>query len=403
VKKRTTRVAVLVVASFALVFAIDVAAGKRLAREEQKWREAGSLERESLQSYRRQFLVGPARDQNAAVWYRLAFERLRFRAADMHRDLLPLVSRVPRQGDVVEAAYRDRCAEAESTRVQAALACTHCDWTTPYDFRRSASSKEWFQAMVLGECLALNGSRHLVRRDWPGGARAFLTTLAVASDFSQGTLEMNVVAVTAAQWALRGFAEALSEIRDADQIDRLAAQFARLEAVMPSLNVGLRQHQLARSVQATSMARAYAYDRRYGFHVLLPWRVIAAWRLSQQERIISDVPLLTTTSDPAERSRLLSELSQPGPLSAPVVPITLNDALNQQDWLLRAVHAVQAVVKLQHFYLRNGEYPLAAPTTDSHDVEYERISEGKGYRLRTRSETGAPVLFVERTPDLRSQ
>jgi hypothetical protein len=72
-----------------------------------------------------------------------------------------------------------------------------------------------FQASVLEECLALNGSRYLERHDWAGSARAFLMTLSVASDFSQNSLEMNLVAVTAAQWAVHGFAEAMSRIDDA--------------------------------------------------------------------------------------------------------------------------------------------------------------------------------------------
>ena len=226
-------------------FAVDVAGGRILVREERKWRDATLQQRELLRTYRREFVVGDSRDQNAAIWYRLAFEKLGSRTADTHREILPLLMSATRPGaNGIESAYRDWCAEAESPRVLAALACTHCDWELAYDFRVNPSSEGWFQAMVLVECLALNGSRHLERGDWVASARAFLTTLAVASDFSQGSLEMNVVAVTAAQWAVRGFAESMSRIDDASMIDRLAEQFAQLEAVMPSFRVGLRQQEL---------------------------------------------------------------------------------------------------------------------------------------------------------------
>ena len=150
------------------------------------------------------------------------------------------------------------------------------------------------------------------------------------------------------------------------------------------------------------MARAYVYDRRHGFRALVPWRAIAASRLSQQERIISKIWLLTSRSNPAERSLVVTELSQPGPLSAPVVPSALISALSQQDRLVRSVHAAQTVVKLQNWHVRQGEYPAAAPETDTHDVEYETTNEGQGYRLRTKSEIGAVELFLERLPDLRS-
>jgi hypothetical protein len=397
-RKRFARISVIVVAVCAFVFAMDVAGGRTLARDEQRWRDATVEQSELLRRYRRQFVVGDPVDQNAASWYRLVFEKLRSRTAEMHRDLLPLVtSNVPEAGRI-DAAYRNWCAEAESPRVRAALASTVCYWEMPYDFQDPASNG-WFQAIVLGECSALIGSRYLERRDWAGSAFAFLTTLAVASDFGQGSIEMNVVGVTAAQWAVHGFAEAMSRIDDVGQIDRLSNQFARLETVTPSFRVGLAQQQLARALQASSMARAYAYDHRYGFRALVPWRAIAAWRLSRLERLVSKVSLLTSRSDPAERSRILTELSQPGPLSAPIVPSTLGSALTQQDRLISSVRAVRTVIKLQEWYARHGEYPATPPETLTHDVEYERTNGGKGYRLRTRSETETSELFFERMPD----
>jgi hypothetical protein len=91
-----------------------------------------------------------------------------------------------------------------------------------------------------------------------------------------------------------------------------------------------------------------------------------------------------------------------GPLSAPVVPSTLISALSQEDHLVRSVHAAQTVVKLQNWHVRHGEYPPAAPETDTHDVEYETTNKGQGYRLRTKSEIGAVELFLERLPDVRT-
>lgn len=403
-KRRVVWVTLIATIFFAITFVIDGAGSKRLEREERRWRDEALQQRELLRTYRRQLVVGEPRDQNGAIWYRRAFERLSVRTAEMHRELLPLVtSRIHPGVDRLDAAYRDWCTEAESQRVRTALACTQCDWEISYDFQANPSSGEWFQALVLGECLALNGSRHLARREWADSTSAFLTTLGVASDFGQGPLEMNIVAVAMAQWAVRGFAEAISRIEDAALLDRLAEQFAQLETTMPSLPAGLAREQLSSAVQATSIARAYANDHREGFRALLPWHAVAAWRLLRQERIVSKMSLLASQSDLAERSQIIAELSQPGPLSVSIVSNTLENALRQQDQLVRAVHAAQVALILQGWYVRHGEYPAAMPKSDIPDVEYERTNQGKGYRVRTRSETESYELFLERTPDIPAQ
>src|SRR5438552_947236 len=85
-----------------------------------------SQQKQRVAEYRRPLPVGEPLDQNAAVWYRLAFAKTAMQPADTAETLGAAVKAGAHDDSSRRSQLlREHCGEVRSARVQRALACTH--------------------------------------------------------------------------------------------------------------------------------------------------------------------------------------------------------------------------------------------------------------------------------------
>lgn len=110
-------------------WALDVAGQSYV----QRWRarQGTELGREDarLSAYRRWFIAGDARDQNAAVWYRLSLAHIPSgRLNDVGRVVQALRDETAGDAAELDALMNGPCAESQSVRMVEALRSTTCFW-----------------------------------------------------------------------------------------------------------------------------------------------------------------------------------------------------------------------------------------------------------------------------------
>jgi hypothetical protein len=340
----------LVAAAVGIAFlaALDVMVDRRgrdYLSERTRWLEREvAAEQSRAEQYRRHAVSDPL-DQNAAVWYRLAFAEIHRLPEDTVRVLSQAMEgtaerTIEQQDDVV----RSRCREATSHRVDRALRCTHCDW-----LGTQGGESLWRDAMVLGRCLVLVGD---VASDSDGARQSYFRALEFASDLAQADFLTNLAGLVTAKAALQGLSSMVtSSACRADCLVDMSTKLSAIEERLPTVTVGMRLATLAfaEEVQRESLSAT----ERYPGSSLLPRHAIAAWYLSQEQPLLRRLQMATTTFSVDRRARLNGEIREDLRRRHDKLLDTAvgkwGAAMNDVDDIAREFKALQAAIAVELF------------------------------------------------------
>src|SRR5437660_863917 len=163
---RGTHLYLWLLLSAGIVVSADAAvefAGQQYLRQREQWgvREA-ERERARLQTYHRVAPTENVVDGNAAVWYRLAFARSWRQPAEQAHVARGTAMLRPEDESSLARLINGSCREVLGARIREALRSSTCDWelTSITSDRPDAN-----QALLLGNCLNIEGHWHNVRRE----------------------------------------------------------------------------------------------------------------------------------------------------------------------------------------------------------------------------------------------
>jgi hypothetical protein len=338
-----------------------------------------AIERSRAAQYRRQVFQEPL-EQNAAVWYRLAFAEI----GRLPRDTVEVLANALEAGTTKsqtrpEEILHTRCREATGSRVREALRCTHCNWELDPDSEGSS-----LEALVLGRCLVLVGglSAHV------GTAiKSYVDALALASDLGQADFATNVVGIIVANTALRELSAIItSPTCQADCLDLLSERLSAFENYLPTVRKGVRLAalELAGELQRESLP---AHAGLLGS--LLPRYAVAGWHLSRDQLVLDSLRQGTIIRDPEKRPGLRAEIRQELERSKGEKLIASvdrwNAAMTDADEVARDFRGVLTAIEIERLHVRTGRYPegreLFLTKLRDEGLRYERSSDGAGYTI----------------------
>jgi hypothetical protein len=334
--------------------------------------------RSGAAQYRRP-VVGAAAEGNAAVWYRLAFSELRNLPEDTVR-LLNVASQPAKRSDpsYTRPLFRARCREASSSRVHEALRCARCDWE-----HKLGSVVPAQEASILGHCLVMTGD---LAPHATTAMSAYFDALAFASDMAQADFIGTLVAMVVAKSAMVGISDLVtSEACTSDCLSDVSTKLTTLSSHVPNATPGvfLDALFLADAFQRESMDAAKASSGRF-----LPWRTLAAWRVSRLRPLVDDL-LKAHMATPMDRERMKgrigSELERNGLSSSKKAVGDWFLEMGDADDVARDFRAVQTAVSIEREALKTRRF---ADATDpllrdlpKQGLRYERSPDGNGYSI----------------------
>lgn len=378
--------------------------GRRYLRDREQWRiQEAEKERARLQSYHRVAPTENVVEQNAAVWYRLALARSARQPAEDARDVA-LGTAMLQPGDEPSLArlMSGPCREStQGARMREALRSSMCDWelTSIAGDRPEAS-----QALLVGNCLVVEGHWHAVRRQWAEATDSYRRALSFAGDLGQGDFSMNLVGMAVAKAALDGFgALARTAAMPSALWARIGDDLARFEAVLPSTDAGIRLARLSAAANVEIDARTYIRDISSGVSWIWPSAAAAGWHVSRAERLLD---LLQQTSDARtqqDREGLAAEVDRLVRAShsetiRDSIPDNLVGAVKSELYLVRIYRSIRAAIELQQRRLAEGRFPANAatltPYLESKGLHYESSKDGDEYRIVAEDSGGSHAVIV---------
>jgi hypothetical protein len=392
---------------------VDLAGARYLRWYDDESDRLISHEHERVASQRKFVIFGEPLDQNAAIWYQRAFAKLSSMPTDTRKVLGEAVERGfagdPRP---LRALFDDRCREIHSPRVNDALRCTHCDWGLGYRLEESLSWGHNTEALILGYCQVLNGHVQASQGDWLGAADSYIKALSLGSDLSDGDFTMNILSLGFWKIGLKALGTVVDSKGDDKRfLDDVGQRFSRFEGSLPSVKVGLRFTRLWVATGLANDAHAYVAQRRVGLGRLLPWRAVAAWRLSREVPLVEQLRQAVDAKGSIERTRLAGEIKQQvlrsrSPFVPDEVPVDMWAPLAEEaDKVSHTYRALQVAIKLQEWHADHGEYPVEIGVlnlpVDLYGLTYDRTDKGKGYRLVAGRGDAEPLLLEHRSPPQR--
>jgi hypothetical protein len=153
-----SKVRIPLIFTFAGMFFVTVAIAQlvglwRIQHIDAGRRRQVSEHQRHVAAYRRLSPFGEHRDENAALWYRLAFQHFKGIRVDDFVEVRRLVSDADSASEKMRGVFRQRCKEVEEVRVRNALMCTRCDWGLNYSLEPTQLFDNPRQAGIVGECL----------------------------------------------------------------------------------------------------------------------------------------------------------------------------------------------------------------------------------------------------------
>jgi len=411
---RRIRVSMALVVGLALAFSGSVAARWVLdtagQRYIQRWRElrAGERDREDarLHTYRRPFVSGEPREQNAAVWYRLSLARIPTGwLSDSTRVERLLRDDVSNNAAELDAVMSGPCAESQSSRMVEALRSTACFWgggSLGIDLGADVDRK----ALLLGRCLIADGRLRAANHRWTEAANQYFQALAFASDLAQADFEANLVGLSVALSSLQALGHLAGRLgQDTAALDDLLQKVWRLEG-LPTVDAGLRRARLDIASNLAIETRRDVQRYRSGFARIVPKYASAAWRLWKSDRLLRLLESLQT-ADPLARRDLVGEIRQRATDPAVVValPDHLVGAMESGTFLMYEHRAVAAAIGLELWRARHGNYPAdlaqLPETLPRVGLKYERHSDTDGFQITLSSGPSAGTVLFTSTPEVR--
>jgi len=408
--RRGLAVAALALAALVGSVALDRAADRQILRRHDEWTREVAQDRIRAASYRRPIVFGPPLDQNAADWYRQAFSRPGEPTRDEFAQLTPLLDQGPGQDERIppgiDAVCRDTAAIAH---VSQALRCTRCDWQLDYEMGGSSVFDHNARAVALVDCLTLTGHRAVKSRSYGSAAESYLQVIALGCDLGAGNLIMNIVGVGAAKRGLAALGRLLTTI-DYDPLlfSDVAGRVRKLQPCLPTVHNGVRidRLQAANALIAEALTPVTAGTRP--LNPVFPWHAFAAWHLSRDMALVTDLAGTATMADPQERFRVVNDLQRraaasSNPFVKEFVAGSWSGAVDEANALVHDAHAVLAIIDIEQWHQQHGRYPDSradAPSlADDDGVRYERDPDGRGYSLVAISAVGTPQRLARRSAD----
>jgi hypothetical protein len=363
-------------------------------------------EQTRVSSYRRLLLFGEPLQQNAAIWYRLSLAKIPLGPADNLHAIGRAVGRgFADDASSLNALVHDRCLEAQSARIREALRCTWCDWgrsSMAFDVLASDPDRN---ALLLGNCIVLSGHLRAAQHQWSDAATFYLEALSFGCDLGQADFEANLVGMAVSKSALEALGKLVGKAEDDTRfLDDLWQKLSQVESGLPSVDIGFRLARLEIASNLEIEAQAYVRDRRRGLTSLLPWRAVAAWRLSRSERLLNLLEQAADAHDPGQREQLAAEIGHQVTGNTSAVTDALPDnwvgAMNGAEYLERVYWITRAAIKLQQWHADNhGKYPataaLLASSLERHGLRYEPSEDAYSYKIVVASGRDAGTVLLE--------
>jgi hypothetical protein len=374
------------------------------SRSRETWTLTQVLEeRASDDAYRRLVTSGDPIDQNAAVWYRRSFAKLRFQRPETASMIAAAVARHSEDDAIVDLSDR-YCSEVRSQRVHQALLCTTCKWEIESLNADAMSNVE--NGWTLGNCLVLVARVLAIRGDPGAAGHAYIDALAFASDLAQADYATNLVGMSVARSALEGLARLLgNEAIDLTDpatkrlFDFVANILERLKDRLPTVNHGLRSEFLRMADRTRVEPRT---RHRWSCTVLCPRLIAAAWQLRREQTLLNVIIELSETGDFAGRERLAKQadaIVRHAPGKSPVgsTPEEYLNAVVSEEYVRDIFDATRAVVELQNYHVAHGAFPARLPagtiSSNRSHVLYKSVKAGAGCELVINQDDGSRIIF----------
>ena len=175
---------------------LDLFGAGRLRRFDEQANRLVGQQRNRIADHRRAVVVGDIVDQNAAVWYQLAFAKLKTVPPAVRTDLRDAVDADAVMDPVwLRLRVEEACRELSSVHVARALRCRFCDWGVAYRLEDAGDWQHTHEALILGYCEILNGQLLARNHDASGAVHSYVDALAFGSDLAQGDFAMNLMGI----------------------------------------------------------------------------------------------------------------------------------------------------------------------------------------------------------------
>ncbi len=352
-----------------------------------------SSEKQHLEN-RSRFLISDAPvEQNAAAWYRLAFAKL---APASDQTLQMLKEAASREFEDDSRSLRNlletRCEEVQSSRVRSALRSTRCDWELSYSWSGSAEWDFSTESLNLAYCQLLKGHLQARESDREDATTTYMEMLSFGSDLDGGNLMMNILGITVWKLGIGGLRRLVDSASDDKTLMSVIAQrLSMFEGRLPTLRTGLTFERMWLATGMATEAKGFVDGHRAGFGLLIPWRAVAAWRLSREIPILDELRLAAVAEDIATRKRLENAIKRRvlrsrSPLVTDEVAIGVWPRFaSEADDVAQSYHVLRVAVALQAWHAAQGLYPVNSDVLslplDRYRLRYEQTNQGQGYRL----------------------
>jgi hypothetical protein len=273
---------------------------------EARYRQAVIEDRQRVAGYRRPLPVGEPLDQNAAVWYRLAFAKTAMQPADTAETLGAAVKAGPHDDSSGRSQLlRDHCTEARSARIQHALACTHCNWELGYRVTDDSAFHSSSEALILADCFIIDGYEQEREGHARSAAQRYVNALSFACDLGSGDFSMNLAGYYFATKALGALGQLISSAPDDEQVlADISDMLVRFQHSLPSVKRSFHIEGLRLQNGLVVEAQDYLAERRTVIRYIMPRRAFAVWRLSRADAVLSELLKATDVRDPERLEQL---------------------------------------------------------------------------------------------------
>jgi hypothetical protein len=374
-----------------LVVVLADLAGRRYLRKREGWRlQEIAAEHARAEGFRRTLITEEPIDQNAAVWYRRSFSKLRQLQVERAQAVGSAIARAfDDDSTSFEALATEFCSETQTARVRDALRCTRCDWglASLSNDDRLDGRRAW----LLGNCLILDGHLRAARHQFASAAKSYLEALAFALDLGQADFSTSLVGMAVAKPALEGLGRLVGKLDyDIRLLEGTWQDLARFEMKLPSVDAGIRLARLRIATNLEIDTRAYLRDRPWVLNHVLPFRSVAAWRLSRSEHLLNILSQMSDTVDPNERETLATQIDREVTASTnqsirDIVPDDCLGSVKTEEYLRHIYRATQAAIRLRQWSAAHGRFPVSAEapmlSLEREGLRYDASEDGKGYKI----------------------
>lgn len=292
--------------------------------------------------------------------------------------------------------------------------CSSCDWGLTFQRPEPTDPAAILMpARFLAYCLVLAGERAADASDLLAASDAYLAALRFAGDLRLNNLLGNLIGIDVAQMALAGLGRLVSKLgpEGTSILPPLGHHLAEFAPLVLSVGEGplVERLEMFALLEAENQQGAAAGQK--GFGLLVPWRAVTAFRMSQADRLLRRAEATASIEDYEERLRLATAV---GAQAARSSFLTLR-TIGPSDWfrarekaheLAEHYRMVQIAVRLEEWYGAHGQYPedpspLHLPF-DTGTLQYQPSVERQGYRLQSssahRPDRSLAALVLERRP-----